>query len=111
MQIILHPLAQRQSTGTAEPYQEPGFAITALVINVSNISLNLLGNITMKVQHSVDGVNWFDVPNLATGNITGTGALTVNLADGFATGNYIRLSWTFTSANSITFTAFALGVK
>lgn len=111
MQIILHPSTQETATGATSLYVEPDFAITALVVSVSQISLQLLGNVTMKVQYSADGTNWFDVPNLSTGNITATGSMTVSLAGGFATGDNVRLSWTFNNANSITFTAFALGVK
>jgi hypothetical protein len=111
MQLILHSSSQETTTGNSGDYIEPDFAAIALIINVSAISLQLFGNIVMKVQHSADGSNWFDIPNLATGNITATGALTVSLAGGFATGDHIRLVWTFTNANSITFTAFAVGVK
>lgn len=111
MQVTLHPSAQETATGNGAGYEEPGLAVTALIVSVTQISVQLFGNVVIKVQHSADGTNWFDIPNLATGNITSTGALTVSLAGGFAIGNHIRLVWTFTNANSITFTAFAVGVK
>lgn len=111
MQILLHPSAQEVATGNSDDAIEPNFAITALVIDVTQISAQLFGNVTMKVQYSLDGTNWFDIPNLATGNITATGAMTISLSGGFATGDHLRVVWTFNNANSITFTAFALGVK
>lgn len=111
MQIIIHPSAQEVATGNSGDYEEPDFAVTALIVNITQISLQILGNIVLKIQHSPDGTNWFDVPNLTTGTITSTGSLTVSLSGGFATGNHVRVVWTFTNANSITFTAFAVGVK
>lgn len=111
MQLMLHPSSQEIGNGSATEVIEPGLACTALIIGVSQISVNVLGNIVIKVQHSVDGLNWFDVPNLATGGLTATGAMTVTLAGAFATGDHIRASWTFSNANSITFTAFIVGVK
>lgn len=111
MQIILHESSQETATGNTLDYVEPGFTITALVVTVSQISVNLLGNVMMKVQYSFDGSTWLDVPNLATGAITATNTITVNLSGGFPTGDHVRLAWTFNNANSITFTAFALGVK
>ena len=111
MQIQLHNSAQETATGNGSDYIEPGFIATAIVISVAQISVNLLGNIVIKVQYSADGSNWFDIPNLTTGNLTATGAVTVVLAGGFPTGDHLRLVWTFNNANSITFTGFCLGSK
>lgn len=111
MQVVLHTSSQETANGNGTEAIEPGLACTALIVSVSQISVNLLGNITIKIQHSVDGTNWFDVPNLATGNLTATGGTTVTLAGAFATGDHIRVVWTFNNANSITFTAFVVGVK
>lgn len=111
MQVILHTSSQETATGNGTEAIEPGLAVTALVISISQISINLLGGITFKVQHSTDGTNWFDIPNLATGSLTATGSTTVTLGSAFAIGDHVRVVWTFNNANSVTFTAFAVGVK
>lgn len=111
MQLTLHPSAQETATGSTNDYIEPNLQIRSIIINVSQISVNLFGNITFRVQYSPDGTNWFDVPNLATGNITATGVVIVSLAEDFPTLDHIRMAWTFTNANSVTFTGTISGVK
>jgi hypothetical protein len=111
MQLTLHPSGQEIATGQTAEYIEPNLRIRSLVVNVSAISVNLFGNITFKIQYSADGSNWFDVPNLATGNITATGSMIISLSEDFPTLDHIRLAWTFTNANSVTFTGIISGVK
>jgi len=111
MQITLHSSAQETATGQTSEYIEPNLRIRSLVINASAISVNLFGNVTFKVQYSADGSNWFDIPNLATGNITATGTVIISLSEDFPTLDHIRLAWTFSNANSITFTGIISGVK
>lgn len=111
MQLTLHESSQETATGNSTQWTEPGFEVRSLVIDVTQLSLNLLGNVMFKLQHSADGTNWFDVSNLATGNLTATGSVIVSLSDNFPTLNHIRLAWTFTNANSVTFTGVVLGVK
>lgn len=111
MQILLHTSAQETATGNSGDYIEPNLNVSRIVINVSQISVNLLGGITIKLQCSPDGTNWFDVPNLATGSLTSTGSVTVNLSSPFLTGEHIRFAWTFSNANSITFAGYAIGEK
>lgn len=111
MQIILHNLVQRTGTGNGDVFVEPGFQARALVVNISQISVNLLGNISFKVQHSMDGADWVDIPNLATAGLTGTGITIISISPVFSALNNIRIVWTFTNANSVTFMAAVTGDK
>lgn len=111
MQLILHDLAQSQSSNVSATYSEPDFKISSLVIKITGISINILGSITFKLQHSFDGQDWVDVPNFVTGNITTTGTTTVSVDPSFSCFNHLRLSWTFNDANSVTFYGAALGNK
>lgn len=111
MQLSIHASAQRTGTGNGEMYVEPGFQVRALVVNVSQISVNILGNVTFKVQHSADGNDWSDVPNLATSGLSATGIVTVSISPVFSCLDNLRIVWTFANANSVTFTAFVTGDK
>lgn len=111
MQVTLHSSSQETATGQTSDYIEPNLQIRSLILNVSQVSVNLLGSITFKVQHSPDGTNWFDVSNLASGGITATGVVLVSLSENFPTLDHIRLVWTFNNANSITFTGIISGEK
>lgn len=111
MQITLHSLSQEIATGQTPDYVEPNLQIRSLVINISQITVNILGSITFKVQYSPDGSNWFDVPNLATNSLTATGVVIVSLTENFPTLDHIRLAWIFNNANSVTFTGIISGDK
>jgi hypothetical protein len=111
MQLILHPSAQETTSGDGPNSVEPGLQIRALVVNVSQISVNLLGTVTFKVQHSSDGSTWFDIPNLASTGISATGAVTISISPVFSCMDHIQLVWTFNNANSVTFTAVVTGDK
>lgn len=112
MTIVYHPSAQETASGNSSANIEPGLKLKSLVVSVSQISVNVLGGIVLKLQHSADGTDWFDVPNFATGSLTGTGNVTVAITDdAFVVADFTRLVWTFTNANSITFVAFATGTK
>lgn len=109
MQIDIHESAQRTSNGSSSDYIEPDFNVCRLVVVVSQISVNLLGSISIKAQCSPDGETWLDIPNLATGGLSATGAVTVNLSAPFRAGDHLRVTWTFNNANSITFAAYLVG--
>lgn len=111
MQLVLHPSAQEQGNGNSSTYIEPDFKIRSVLVRVTNISVNLLGSITFRLQHSADGSDWLDVPNAATGNISATGTTTITIDPGFACFDNLRLAWTFNNANSVTFYGAALGSK
>lgn len=111
MQLLLHASAQRTGTGDGPNLTEPNLKISGLIVNVSQISVNLLGSITIKVQHSADGSTWFDIPNLATTGLTATGDVFVGLSSPFIAGDYIQVVYTFANANSITFAAYIVGEK
>lgn len=111
MQLNLHTSSQRMATGNGETYVEPGFQVRALVVNISQISVNLLGTVTFKVQHSADGTDWADLPNLATSGLSSTGIVTVSISPVFSCLDNLRVVWTFNNANSVTFTAFVTGDK
>lgn len=111
MQIILHDSAQRTATGQTTGYTEPDLKVRSLLIKVTQISVNLFGNVSFKLQHSDDGTDWTDIPNLITGTITAVGNTTLTLDPSFATLDHIRLVWTFANANSVTFQGTILGTK
>jgi len=111
MQILLHPSAQRQGNGSSDEYIEPDFKARSILIRVTAISVNLLGSITFRLQHSADGSDWLDVPNMLTGAISATGTTTLTVDPGFACFDHLRISWTFNNANSVTFSGSALGTK
>lgn len=111
MQVILHDSSQETSTGNGSIVTEPNLRPRTLIVNVSQISINLLGNVTIKVQHSYDGSSWLDVPNLATGGLTSTGIVSVVLTSSSDIADNLRVVWTFSNSNSITFTAVVVGAK
>lgn len=107
----LHASSQETATGNGATCPEPAFIVQNLIVAVTQISVNALGNVKFKVQHSNDGSTWIDIPNLATGNITATGTTTISLNPSCAVLDYQRIVWTFTNANSITFAAYITGTK
>lgn len=111
MQIVIHPSAQKQGTGSTETYTEPDFKVRSILIAITAISVNLLGNVTFRLQHSLDGSDWVDVPGAATGNLSATGKTTVTIDPAFACFDNLRFAWTFNNANSVTFSGAALGTK
>lgn len=110
MQLLIHDSAQHTSSGDSGNYIEPGFKVARFVVDVTQISVNVLGSIGLKVQCSPDGENWFDIPNLST-TVSATGAVAVNLGNSFLAGDNLRVVWTFNNANSITFSAYLVGDK
>lgn len=111
MQLTLHASQQETETGNGSTNTEPGFQIRALIVNVTQISVNLLGTVTFKVQHSDDGSTWIDIPNLSTSGLSATGAVTIAISPVFSCLDSLRVVWTFTNANSVTFIATVTGDK
>lgn len=107
----LHASGQETANGNGTTCPEPALVIQNLIVGVSQISVNVLGSISFKVQHSADGSTWIDVPNLSTGGITNTGTTTISLNPVCAVLDYQRVVWTFNNANSVTFTAYITGTK
>lgn len=112
MTNTLHQSGQEQATGNGPSSPEQSFLLQNLIVSVTQIAVTpILGSITFKVQHSADGNTWVDVPNLATGAITGTGTTTISLSPACAALDYQRIVWTFTNAQSVTFAAYLTGAK
>ena len=112
MTSTLHMSSQEQATGNGASSPEPALVAQSLIISVSQININLLGNVTFKVQHSATGEgDWIDVPSMATGNITATGTTTISVNPPIALLDYQRVVWTFNNANSVTFAAYLTGTK
>lgn len=111
MTNVLHESSQELQSGNGSACPESNLAIQTLVVSVSQISVNLLGTVSFKVQHSQDKVIWLDVPGLATGNLNSADTVTVTLNPLFAVLDYQRVVWTFNNANSVTFSATILGLK
>lgn len=107
--LSLHDSSQETSTGNGTPWIEPEFQARSLIVNVTQISVNLLGSVTLKAQHSPDGSTWIDIPNMSTSGLSATGAITISVSPAFSTLGQVRVVWTFNNANSITFTAFVTG--
>lgn len=111
MTNTLHMSGQEQATGNGISSPEPALTAQNLIVSVTAISVNLLGYVTFKVQHSADGGTWFDVPSLSTGNISSTGTTTISLDPPVSLLDYQRVVWTFSNANSVTFAAYLTGTK
>lgn len=111
MTNVLHASGQEQATGNGMTCPELGLVAQSLVVSVTAISLNLLGSVSFKVQHSADDSEWFDVPGLATGNLNSTGKTTIFIDPAIALMASQRVVWTFNNANSVTFAAYLTGTK
>lgn len=111
MQVDLHVSAQEQGSGSSDTYTEPSFRARSMVIKITAISVNLLGTVTFKLQHSPDGSTWFDVPSMTTTGLSATGTTIVSVDPTFSCFDNLRLMWTFTNANSVTFYGAVLGDK
>lgn len=111
MQIDLHASAQEQATGYSDTFTEPNLKARSMVIKISAISVNLLGTVTFKLQHSPDEATWFDVPSMTTTGLSATGTTIVSVDPTFSCFDNLRLAWTFANANSVTFYGAALGDK
>lgn len=111
MTNVLHISGQEQATGNGYTSPEPALVVQNLIVSVSQISVNVLGSVSFKAQHSADGSTWIDIPNLATGNITNVGTTTISLNPVCAVLDYQRVVWTFNNANSVTFVAYLTGTK
>lgn len=111
MQIDLHPSSQEQATGNTDTYSEPNFRARSMVVKITAISVQLLGTITFKLQHSPDASTWFDVPSMTTTGLSATGTTIVSVDPTFSCFDNLRLVWTFNNANSVTFYGAVLGDK
>lgn len=111
MQISLHDSAQEQATGNGITVTEPNFRARSMVVKITTVSVNLLGTITFKLQHSPDNAVWFDVPSMTTTGLSATGTTIVSVDPTFSCFDNLRLSWTFNNANSVTFYGAVLGDK
>lgn len=111
MQIDLHASGQEQGTSSSATYTEPGFRARSLVIKIAAISVDLLGTIVFKLQHSPDGSTWFDVPSMTTTGLSAVGTTMVTVEPPFSCFDNLRLAWIFTNANSVTFYGAILGDK
>lgn len=111
MTNVLHASGQEQATGNGDGSPEPGIIAQNFIVVVTQISINLLGSVAFKVQHSADNSNWIDVPNMSTGAIAATGTTTVSINPSVCVLDYQRVVWTFNNANSVTFAAYLTGAK
>lgn len=85
--------ATRTATGNDGGFSQGGPANNALVyVNVSAVS-GTTPTMTVKLQDSVDGTNWFDVTGGATASITATGPQLVRIAS-TPIAPFVRLVWT-----------------
>lgn len=102
MDINFHPSAQETGNGNSFTFQQSDLVLVGLFVNVTEIA-GVLPSLTVTLQHSPDGVTWYNVGTIAvtrtsTGASSSTPAALAMLAD------YIQISWTF-SGTSCTFTA------
>lgn len=111
MTNTLHASAQETASGNGVSSPEPSLTGQNFIVTITQISVQVLGSVTFKVQHSADESTWIDVPNLSTGNLTSTGTTTISLNPSVALLDYQRVVWTFNSANSVTFAAYLTGTK
>lgn len=89
--------------GTGQPTSSPNNI--ALFINVSAVS-GITVALVVRLQDSIDGTNWVDIPNMASVTILAPGMARVGNTLGTKVSEYVRVAWTLTGVvPSATFTA------
>lgn len=68
-------LVNHNGTAVSIPFPSPSTGKGYLAVNVTTFTGGT--NVTVKVQHSVDGVGWADVSGATSGALTATGAVIV----------------------------------
>ncbi len=97
---LLHPSNSEAATGNSGPIEAANEEAIALFVNVTSLT----GSVTVKVQESADGVDWFDVPGLTSGSLGSTGAVAVRATIGTKLSDKVRAVWTVVTGPA-TFTA------
>lgn len=102
MIISFHPLKQETESNNSDTFQESGMVLAGLFVNITDVN-GMLPSLTITLQDSSDGENWYNVGNIyVTRTTAGTSvsrpaALAV-LAD------YVRIVWTISGSNNPNFT-------
>lgn len=85
--------ATKTATGNDAGFTQGGPCNSALLyVNVTAAS-GTTPTMTVKLQDSLDGTNWFDVTGAATTSITAAGSQLVRVTN-TAIGPFVRLVWT-----------------
>lgn len=110
------------TSGNSEQFSAAGGPNTQVVVYVNiTAQSGTTPTLTLKLQDSPDGVNWYTVPTASAGLTDSTGAAVANnqiaaatglysirLAPGASTGDYLRLQYTIAGTTpSYTFSATA----
>lgn len=90
-------LVNHNGTTVSIPFPAPSTGKGYLAVNVTTFTGGT--NVTVKVQHSVDGVGWADVSGATSGALTATGAVIV--AFNGPVGPYVRAVSTVTGTFTV----------
>ncbi len=69
----LFPMATRTATVTSGAQEVEGYSNVVAYLNVTNVAGTLTPTLNVKLQDTVDGSTWYDVPNGAFAEITTAG--------------------------------------
>lgn len=106
MTLLLHPSAAETATGTSNSFDNGGLIVSALFVDVTAAS-GTLPTLIVKVQHSPDGIKWYDVPNLTTASLSSVSSVSIMLSALTPLADHVRCVWTIGGTlPSFTFTAY-----
>lgn len=105
MSILFHPSAEETISGESVTNNLEENEVIALFVNVSAAS-GASPTMTVKLQESPNGTDWYDVPSLNTAEFITTGTESVRIAVGTKLAEKVKLVWTVGGATpAFTFTA------
>lgn len=105
MVLTFHSSAAETASGSSDSFKRSDMALVGLFVNVTAVS-GLLPTLVVRLQHSPDGENWYNVGSIATNALNATGTYSSTPAALGLLAEYIRVNWTIAGTNpSFTFTA------
>lgn len=105
MILNFHSSAAETATGSSDEFQRSDMALVGLFVNVTAVS-GVLPTLVVKLQHSPDGENWYNMGSITTSTLNATGTYSSTPAALGLLAEYIRVVWTIGGTNpSFTFTA------
>lgn len=105
MILNFHSSAAETASGASDSFKRSDMALVGLFVNVSAVS-GVLPTLVVRIQHSPDGENWYNMGSIATSSINATGTYSATPAALGLLADFIRVSWIIGGANpSFTFSA------
>jgi len=103
MDILVHPSATETNSGSSASVGTGNMALCGMFVNVTAAS-GTLPSMTVQLQHSPDGVVWYNLGNIAV-TVSGVSTASASPAALALIAEYARISWTISGSNpSFTFT-------